>query len=130
VTQISGNVFSQLLTAESERAKRLPPDAMGIWEHCQLARSYFKRWEVSIETISRTLDNLERAIATAPEYALGHAILSWGCNTAIVNGAYEMVGASETFAAMHDCAIPRLERVLERNPANVEAWYFLAQAYA
>ena len=160
VTQISGNVFAQLLTAESERAKRLPPDAMGIWEHCQLAASYFRRWEVSIETFSRTLDALERAIATTPEYALGHAILSWGCNAAIVNGAYEndqfepllekakkhlkiariqagddvycltWVGASETFAGLHDRAIPRLERALERNPANVYSWYILAQAYA
>lgn len=58
VTQISGNVFAQLLTAGSERAKRLPPDTMGIWEHCQLAGGYFRHWEVSIETISRTLDAL------------------------------------------------------------------------
>lgn len=41
-----------------------------------------------------------------------------------------LVGASETFAALHDRAIPRLERVLERNPASVEAWYMLSQAYA
>lgn len=160
VTQISGNVFAQLIAAESERAKTLPTDAMGIWEHCQLAASYFRRWDISLETMSRTLDALEREIATAPEYGLGHALLSWGCNAAIVNGAYESdqfepllekakehlriartkagddlycltwIGASETFAGLHDRAAPRLERVLERNPANVEAWYMLCQAYA
>jgi len=160
VTQICGNVFAQLIASESERAKRLPPEAMGIWEHCQLAAGYFRRWDVALETITRTLDDLEREIATAPEYGLGHALLSWGYNAAIVNGAYERdqfgpllqkakkhlkiariqagddlycltwIGASETFAGLHDRAAPRLERVLERNPANVEAWYMLCQAYA
>lgn len=81
VTQISGNVFAQLIAAESERAKRLPMDAMGIWEHCQLAASYFRRWDVSIETMSRALDAqsgryaearaaLDRVKAIAPEGGL------------------------------------------------------------
>lgn len=160
VAQISGNVFTQLTTAESARARKLPDDALGIWEHCQLAAGYLGQMPVSVSAIAPVLDALEKAIATAPEYSLAHALFSWGCNVSLVNGTYEddqfanllekakkhlkiarwgagddlycltWVAAAESTAGFHDRAVRRLEHVLHRNPASSEAWFMLSQAFA
>ena len=160
VEQISGNVFAQLVSAEAERARKLPEDAMSVWEHCQRAVGDFGRMAASLSTTRQILVPLEKAVASAPEYCLAHALFSWACNAALVNGAYEdvekatlfenakkhlriaqsgadgdlycltWVAASETFAGMHARAARRLEHVLHRNPASAEALFLLAQAYA
>jgi len=160
VMHISGNVFAQLISAEQDRANRQPADALGIWEHCQRATSGLRRAWVSISDVRRVLENLEKAIESAPEYKLAHAIFSFGCNGALVNGVYEdhehatlldkakkhlriarsgseedlycqaWIGAAETFSGSHDRAVRRLEHVLERNPANPDALFVIAQAYA
>lgn len=160
VIHISGSVFAQLISAEQERANKLPDDALGIWEQCQRATSGLLRAVVSVSAMRQGLENLESAIERAPEYHLAHAILSMGCNAALSNGAYEdheqaalldkakkhlriaragsegdlyclaWIGAAEGFFGLHEGAARRLERVLQRNPANPEALFIIAQSYA
>jgi TolB-like protein/Tfp pilus assembly protein PilF len=162
VVHISGSVFAQLISAEQDRAYGLPANALGIWEHCVRASGGFGGavFSGSVSDTRRTLENLEKAIESAPEYRLAHAIFSFGCNQALGNGAYEdheqatlvdkakkhlriaragseedlycltWIGAAETFSGAHDRAVRRLEHVLQRNPANADALFMIAQAYA
>jgi TolB-like protein/Tfp pilus assembly protein PilF len=160
VVHISGSIFAQLISAEQDRAYGLPANALGIWEHCVRASGGFGASFFSVSDVRRTLENLEKAIESAPEYRLAHAIFSFVCNTALSNGAYEdheqatlvdkakkhlriaragseedlycltWIGAAETFSGSHDRAVRRLEHVLQRNPANADALFMIAQAYA
>ncbi|MBK6277490.1 MAG: hypothetical protein IPF57_04865 [Gammaproteobacteria bacterium] len=62
----------------------------------------------SVKAIRRIASETERALAIAPDYALVHALHSWGCNAAIINGIDED----------HELAVaaPLLERKAPEQP--------------
>lgn len=160
VEKIAGSVFAQLTWAEADRAERASLETQGPWEYCQRTAARIGRAVGSVKTMHTCVDEMEKALAIAPDYALAHALQSWGCNAAIINGIYEdhelpgyiekakthlrlarqlgqddlltltYIGASENFAGMQDRALQSLEQVLRRNPASAEAWHLICQVYA
>jgi len=160
VEKIAGSLFAQLTWAEADRSEHAPPETLGAWEYCQRTAAIIGRAVGSVKTMHRCISDLDQALAIAPDYALAHALHSWSCNAAIINGIYEddqlssyiegakyhlqrarelaqedlltltYIGASENFAGMQDRALHTLEQVLARNPASAEAWHLICQVYA
>ena len=160
VEKIAGALFAQLTWAEAGRAENLPPEDLGAWECCQRTAMVISRVIGSMNTLRNCVTELNRVLAGEPDYALAHALLSWTCNAAIINGMYEdpelagyiegakhhlrrarelaqddlltliYIGASENFSGMQERALHTLERVLARNPSSAEAWYIICQVYA
>jgi TolB-like protein/predicted Zn-dependent protease len=160
VEKISGSLFAQLTWAEADRSERAPTETLGAWEYCQRAAARIGRAVGSVKTMRQCISELQQALVIAPDYALAHALLSWSCNAAIINGIYEdqelefyiegakahlrrarelaqedlltltYIGASENFAGMQERALQTLEQVLARNPASAETWYIICQVYA
>ena len=159
VMQVSGGLRAQLISAEQDRANKLPVEELGVWEHCQRALSVFGRGFVFPDRIRRMLQDLEQALEHAPDYSLAHAVFSFGASGALSNGAYEdheqagllerskrhlriartgseedlycltWIAAAEIFTGRHERAWQRLEQVLARNPANPAAQFWITQAY-
>jgi TolB-like protein len=88
VEKICGSLFSQLVSAEADRADLLAPEELGAWEYCQLAARMIPQAGGSMERMPRLIAELENAIRVQPDYALAHAILSWGTMAAYINGMY------------------------------------------
>jgi TolB-like protein/Tfp pilus assembly protein PilF len=160
VEKIAGSLFAQLTWAEADRSEHAPPETLGAWEYCQRAAARIGRAVGSVKTMHQCISELDKALAIAPDYALAHALRSWSCNAAIINGIYEddelagylegakhhlrrarelaqddlltltYIGASENFAGMQDRALHTLEKVLARNPASAEAWHLICQVYS
>lgn len=160
VEKIAGGLFAQLTWAEADRSEQAPVDSLGAWEYCQRSAARIGRAIGAVKTFHRVEAELERALSIEPDYGLAHALHSWGCNAAIINGIYEddqlavyfakakhhlararelarddlltqiYIGASENFAGMHDRAVQTLEQVIARNPASAEAWYVICQVYS
>jgi TolB-like protein/Tfp pilus assembly protein PilF len=160
VEKIAGSLFAQLTWAEADRSEHAAPETLGAWEYCQRVATVISRATGSVKTIKKCFSELDKALAIAPDYALAHALVSWASNAAIINGIYEdedlagyyerardhlrrarelaqddlltltYIGATENFAGMQDRALHTLEQVLDRNPANAEAWHLICQVYA
>ncbi|MDH4039596.1 MAG: TIR domain-containing protein [Gammaproteobacteria bacterium] len=160
VEKIAGSLFAQLTWAEADRSEQALVDELGAWEYCQRSAARIGRAIGAVKTFHRVEAELELALSIAPDYALAHALHSWGCNAAIINGIYEddqlagyidkakyhlgrarelarddlltqiYIGASENFAGMHNRALQTLEQVIARNPASAEAWYVICQVYS
>lgn len=160
VERIAGSLFAQLTWAEGDRSEHAPPESLGAWEYCQRTATRIGRVVGTMKTIRPCLAEMDEALRIAPDYALAHALLSWTCNAAIINGIYEdselagfvegakrhlrrarelaqgdpltltYIGASENFAGMHDRALHTLELVLARNPASAEAWLLICQVHS
>jgi TolB-like protein len=88
VEKICGSLFSQLVSAEADRADLLAPEELGAWEYCQLAARMIPQAGGSMERMPLLIAELENAIRIQPDYALAHAILSWGAMAAFINGMY------------------------------------------
>jgi adenylate cyclase len=160
VEKIAGSLFAQLTWAEADRSQHAPEETLGPWEYCQRSAARIGRAIGAVKTFRKGEAELELALELAPDYALTHALYSWCCNAAIINGIYEddeladyvarakyhlakarelaqedlltllYIGASENFAGMQERALHTLENVLARNPASSEAWYIICQVYA
>lgn len=160
VEKISGALFAQLTWAEANRAERAPPESLGAWEYCQRTAMVISRVIGSVETLRNCVKEMHTALAIEPDYALAHALLSWTCNAAIINGMYEddelpgyiegaklhlrrarelaqddlltliYIGASENFGGMQQRALHTFETVLARNPSSAEAWHLVCQVYS
>jgi adenylate cyclase len=160
VEKIAGALFAQLTWAEASRAERAPQESLGAWEYCQRTAMVISRVIGSVKTLRNCVKEMHEALAIEPDYALAHALLSWTCNAAIINGMYEddelndyiegakfhlrrarelaqedlltliYIGASENFSGMQDRALHTFETVLARNPSSAEAWHLVCQVYA
>jgi TolB-like protein len=160
VEKIAGAVFAQLTWAEANRAERAIPQTLGAWEYCQRTAMVISRVIGSVKTLRNCVREMHEALAIEPDYALAHALLSWTCNAAIINGMYEddelagyidgaklhlrrarelaqddlltliYIGASENFGGMQERALHTFETVLARNPSSAEAWHLVCQVYA
>jgi len=160
VEKISGALFAQLTWAEANRAERELPETLGAWEYCQRTAMVISRVIGSVKTLRNCVKEMHAALAIEPDYALAHALLSWTCNAAIINGMYEdeelpdyiegakfhlrkarelaqddlltliYIGASENFGGMQERALHTFETVLSRNPSSAEAWHLVCQVYS
>jgi TolB-like protein len=101
VEKICGSLFSQLVSAEADRAEFAPPEELGAWELCQIAANRIPHAGGSMEKFPAIIESLENAIRVEPDYALAHAILSWGAMAGFINGIYaseeEMNGLLQKF---------------------------------
>jgi TolB-like protein/Flp pilus assembly protein TadD len=160
VDKISGSVFGQLIFAESDRSELLPDEEVGAWEYCQRSTTAMIRGAGGASVFRQMAADLKRALEIEPDYALGHAHLSWVSIAAYINGAWEdgeetdlleqyrkhllrarelanddllvmtYIGAAENFAGEQDQSVQTLEQVLERNPAMAAAWNMICMTYA
>lgn len=88
VEKICGSLFSQVISAEADRADLLPHDELNAWEYCQVAAKIIPQAGGSMERMPRIIGELESALQAQPDYALAHAILSWASMAAFINGLY------------------------------------------
>jgi TolB-like protein len=160
VEKISGSLFAQLTWAEANRAEHAPPETLGAWEYCQRTAMKISHVIGSVETLRNCVNEMNRALAIEPDYALAHALLSWTCNAAIINGMYEdnelaayiegarhhlrrarelaqddlltliYIGAAENFCGQQERALRTFDMVLARNPSSAEAWHLICPVYA
>ncbi len=75
VTEIAGVLETQVYSLEIERALKKPGD-ITAWEAMARAWSAYRKWDVAART--EYIAEARRAVAIAPDYAPGHALLANG----------------------------------------------------
>lgn len=160
VEKISSSVFAQLVWAEAARSKNLSEEELGAWEYCQRTAAMIGQGAGSARVFNQAIRDLKLALDVEPDYALGHALLSWGCIAAYINGIWDdedgdellstfythltrarelaqgdllvltYIGASENYSGQQDQSVQTLEYVLERNPSMAVAWYIICMTYS
>ena len=160
VEKIAAGLYAQLMWAEAARSENAPAESLGAWEYCQRANTAVSRAAGSVKTQRRVMAELRKALEIEPEYGPAHALMSWVCNAALLNGTYDdeqlgevvnlakqhlrrarelaqddlmcltYIGGSENFAGMQERALHTLQKVLQRNPASSDAHMNICQVYA
>ena len=75
VMEIAGVLETQVYSLEIERALRKPGN-ITAWEAMARAWSAYRKWDVGAR--EEYIDEAKRAVAIAPDYAPGHALLAYG----------------------------------------------------
>lgn len=75
VTEIAGILETQVYSIEIERSLRKPGD-ITAWEAIARAWSAYRKWDVAARV--EYIEEARRAVAIAPDYAPGHALLANG----------------------------------------------------
>ncbi len=160
VEKITASIGAQLIWAEADRAERTDEFDLGSWELIQKASAAIGRSAGSRATMLECVAQLNRAIELEPDSGLAHALLSWFYNAAITNSVFVddefptflenakkhlriardlvgndylclmWIGATESYGGMNEQSLKTLRKVLDRNPANAEAWFHISQTYA
>jgi TolB-like protein len=73
--KVIGSVGPQILSAETARVRRKPPQSIDAWDLVMHALPHM--WRVSAEEQRSAQEFLQRAIALDAEYAHAHALLGW-----------------------------------------------------
>jgi TolB-like protein/Tfp pilus assembly protein PilF len=72
---IVGAVEPEVLLAEVRRARSKRPDSLEAYDY--LLRAYQHLFVITLKDNQQALENLRKAIARSPDYALAHAYASW-----------------------------------------------------
>jgi TolB-like protein len=75
VTEIAGVLETQVYSLEIERALKKPGD-ITAWEAIARAWSAYRKWDVAARV--EYIEEAQRAVVIAPDYAPGHALLANG----------------------------------------------------
>jgi tetratricopeptide (TPR) repeat protein len=73
VTEVAANLDAQIYGLEVERALKKPAD-ITAWEAVMLSLSTLRKYDPA--SLQRGIDEAQRAVAIAPDYAAGHARLA------------------------------------------------------
>lgn len=160
VEKIAAGLYAQLMWVEAARSENAPVESLGAWEYCQRANTAVSRAAGSVKTHRRVMAELRKALEIEPGYGPAHALMSWVCNAALLNGTYDdeqlgevvnlakqhlrrarelaqddlmcltYIGGAENFAGMQERALHTLQKVLQRNPASSDAHMNICQVYA
>lgn len=160
VEKITASLGAQLIWTEADRAELTDDSELGAWELIQKASAAVGRSAGSRATMLECVAQLKRATDLEPDSGLAHALLSWFYNAAITNSIFKdkeyagflenakrhlrvardlagndylclmWIGASENYGGMNDRSLHTLRQVIDRNPANAEAYFHLSQTYA
>ena len=153
---IAARLEPELARAEIERIKRRPPCDMDAWSYYQQAHGLLSLKGWHRETFQEAADLLEQAITLDPDFALAHAYLSlllalghiFGMapgdgpadDRAVAEAEHAMgIDAQDStvlgFAGCALCDVGQtsggieiLERAVESNPSNAQAWAALGVA--
>ena len=79
VTDIAASLDAQVYSLEMERALKKPSD-ITAWEAVARAWSAYRKWDTA--ALAEAIQEAERAIAIAPDYAPGHAMLAFALGNA------------------------------------------------
>jgi adenylate cyclase len=146
----------ELTRAEVRLTRRRPPENLDAWAFYRQAQSVlmFSGWRE--QTFAEVADLLRKAIALDPEFALAHAqlalVLALGHMVGVIKdreaASAEALEAVEQATALDptgsevqglagcaladlghvERAIAMLERAIERNPSNAQAWVALGSS--
>ncbi len=79
VTEIAASLDTQVYSLEMERALRKPGD-ITAWEAVARAMSAYRKWDAA--ALVEGVEEARRAVAIAPDYAPGHAMLAYALSHA------------------------------------------------
>jgi TolB-like protein len=160
VAKIAAGLYAQLMWAEAARSENAPAESLGAWEYCQRVATVISRSAGSMKAQRKTVAEMRKALEIEPDYGPAHALMSWVCNAALLNGTYDdeqlgefvnlakhhlrrarelagddllcltYIGGAENFAGMQERALHTLQKVLQRNPASSDAHMNICQVYA
>jgi TolB-like protein len=100
VTDIAASLDAKVFNLEIERALKKPSD-ITAWEAVARATAAWRKYDVA--SVQRVVEEARRAIAIAPDYALGHAIL-----------AAALADAYFGFSADDPAEVQRIRAIAER----------------
>ncbi len=148
---VVATIEPQLYVAESERAKRKPPESLDAWDLAM--RSMHHLWRMTAPDNARAQELLQAAIDRDPGYAqaygllgfsnIWHAWMGWGEDpTRLIPEAESMarramaldeqdpwahlvVGAIHGYARRHEDAVDSLRKALQLNPNFSFAYFWL-----
>ncbi len=81
VTDIAGVLDAQVYALEMERALKKPGD-ITAWEAVARAMSAYRKWDAAARV--EAVEEARRAVAIAPDYAPGHAMLAYALANAYI----------------------------------------------